>query len=354
MKGLVLIDPVCDRPRRPAWSSHPAALAPIANRPLITHAIDALLGAGADEVAVVCRAATTPWLRSATEGQAPAEVRWIPSEGSGDVARAILAAEGFLGRDRFAVHTTGGLWLQDRHRLVEALRGTDADALLFLVGVEDGDRSPQPVAHQGARRPRLPSRPGADPAFGVACFGPALLDALREPDGEPSFAAALDALAEGGGRVEWSEADGWCPFRDSAEDLLALNRIALDELTEAETGTGADRGAAASADSRIEGCVGVHPTARVSRAVIRGPVLIGAGARVADSYIGPHTVLGETSVVENAEIESSVLLAGARVQNAGVRIESSLIGQGAWVGRTFALPRALRLIISDDASVELC
>jgi glucose-1-phosphate thymidylyltransferase len=87
--------------------------------------------------------------------------------------------------------------------------------------------------------------------------------------------------------------------------------------------------------------------------VIRGPALIGAGARVADSYIGPHTVLGEATVVENAEIESSVLLTGARVQNAGVRIESSVIGRRAWVGRTFELPRALRLVVGDDAGVEL-
>ena len=85
----------------------------------------------------------------------------------------------------------------------------------------------------------------------------------------------------------------------------------------------------------MEGRVALHPSARVSRAVIRGPALIGAGARVADSYIGPHTVLGEASVVENAEIESSVLLTGARVQNAGVRIESSLIGHApGWAARS--------------------
>jgi glucose-1-phosphate thymidylyltransferase len=350
LKGLVLIDPPCDCARRPSWSTRPAALAPVANRTVLAHAIDTLAGAGAREVAVVCTAAVAPRLRRATEGQAGAEPQWITTADPGDAAEALLAAERFIGSERFAVHTTGGLWLRDRRRLGELLRGSEDDALLFLAGVPDRERGPQPVAQVGGHRPQLPTRPGAEPELGISCFSPALLETLRGLDApERSLSAALEALAGEGAGVAWAVADGWCPFAGSAADLLALNRIALDELI----GPEAEPGAPEPADSRLEGRVALHPSARVSRAVIRGPALIGAGARVADSYIGPHTVLGEATVVENAEIESSVLLTGARVQNAGVRIESSVIGRRAWVGRTFELPRALRLVVGDDAGVEL-
>lgn len=123
--------------------------------------------------------------------------------------------------------------------------------------------------------------------------------------------------------------------------------MALDDLAAADHGS-------AFADSRITGRLDVHPTARIARSVLRGPAIIGSGARIVDAYIGPHTVVGDDGVVENAEVEASVLLPGARLENTGVRIESSVVGRRSRVARSFALPRALRLVLGDDAVVELC
>ena len=45
---------------------------------------------------------------------------------------------------------------------------------------------------------------------------------------------------------------------------------------------------------------------------MRGPAIIGAGARLTDCYVGPYTAVGEGCVIENAEVEHSILLAGSR------------------------------------------
>ena len=43
---------------------------------------------------------------------------------------------------------------------------------------------------------------------------------------------------------------------------------------------------------------------------MRGPAIIGAGARLIDAYVGPYTAIAEDCVVERAEVEHSILLAG--------------------------------------------
>ena len=60
---------------------------------------------------------------------------------------------------------------------------------------------------------------------------------------------------------------------------------------------------------------------------MRGPAIIGAGARLTDCYVGPYTAIGEDCVIENAEVEHSILLAGSVVRDLAGRMESSLLGR---------------------------
>jgi NDP-sugar pyrophosphorylase family protein len=68
-------------------------------------------------------------------------------------------------------------------------------------------------------------------------------------------------------------------------------------------------------------------------AVLRGPILIGQGARVEDEgrVFGP-SVLGPGAVVAGgARLERSVLLEGARVER-GAKVTDSIVGTGVVVG----------------------
>jgi glucose-1-phosphate thymidylyltransferase len=347
MKGLILIDPPREGRGAPLWSREVPALAPIANRPLVAHAADTLLAAGAREVAVVCPPDLAEALRAASAGRTAAELRWIESADAADAGHAILEAEAFLGGDRFAVHTTDGLWLRHRRRLRQAVRSSQDAALLYVAGppVRQPGRAVQPVPAAVAHEQPAPSPDAAAAQLAVACFGPEIVEALHGL-AAPSLGAALEALAHQDAGVRSCAAEGWYGFAGSAEELLALNRLALDDLPDAPLPS-------CLADSRITGRLDMHATARVSRSVIRGPVVIGARARIADAYLGPHTVVGDDGVVENAEVDATVVGAGAHVQNTGMRIESSIIGEGASVTRSFELPRALRLVLGADATVEL-
>ena len=57
--------------------------------------------------------------------------------------------------------------------------------------------------------------------------------------------------------------------------------------------------------------------------------------------------------IEGSEIEHSIVLTGAELRFVGSRIETSIIGRGAQVGRSFEMPAALRLVIGDGAEVSV-
>jgi glucose-1-phosphate thymidylyltransferase len=104
---------------------------------------------------------------------------------------------------------------------------------------------------------------------------------------------------------------------------------------------------------RVQGRVHIHPTAEIEASTIRGPVAIGAHARIRDAYIGPYTAIGEAVELQGAELENSIVLPRARIEFVGRRIEASVVGAGAHIRRDFSLPQAVRLWVGDGAEIGL-
>jgi glucose-1-phosphate thymidylyltransferase len=142
------------------------------------------------------------------------------------------------------------------------------------------------------------------------------------------------------------QVDEWWRYRQRPEALLEGNRFALEGL----------KGSPVEAqlmDTRIQGAVSIHPTARLESSIVRGPAVIGAGARLRDAYVGPYTSIGDEVVIEGAEIEHSIILPGASISHLGGRLEASVVGPKARVFRDFRLPKALRLNVGEGAEVSL-
>ena len=128
------------------------------------------------------------------------------------------------------------------------------------------------------------------------------------------------------------------------DDLLTANTLVLDEWCQ--------RGILGEVDghSQVNGRVTVGAGTRVVRSTIRGPVVIGEGCLIQDSFIGPFTSIGDQSQVENSVIEHSVLLAGVTISQVD-RLEDSLLGRNARVAR-HNRHRSLQLLLGDDTVVE--
>jgi glucose-1-phosphate thymidylyltransferase len=188
---------------------------------------------------------------------------------------------------------------------------------------------------------------------GVCLLGPGMLRRVADLEPEPTartldFATLAERLARDGGRVHMRAVHDWRQFAGDALDLLDMNRTMLDAMDFDSTPPPAGNG------NRFEGPIAIHPSASVSSSVIIGPVIVGADALIADSYIGPHTSIAERVRIEGAELERSIVLADASVLHVGGRLVASVVGREARVFRDFSVPRALRLQVGDGDEVALC
>ncbi|HEX6714578.1 MAG TPA: hypothetical protein VF066_14385 [Thermoleophilaceae bacterium] len=135
-------------------------------------------------------------------------------------------------------------------------------------------------------------------------------------------------------------------YDGTVDGLLEANTIALDGLKRGRVGVDLS-------NASVQGRVHIDPSAELDGAKLRGPVYIGPGARVVETYVGPYTTIAAGVTLEGAEIEHSIVLAGAEIRYPGRRLEASLVGEGAQIGRDYSLPSALRLRVGPGSEIQL-
>ena len=168
---------------------------------------------------------------------------------------------------------------------------------------------------------------------------------FRRARGELEITDAIQHLVDAGKRVEPHIVDGWWKDTGRLDDMLEANRLILETIERRLDGE--------LIDSQVEGRVRIEPGARLERCTVRGPAVIGAGARLTDCYVGPYTSIGEDCVIERAEIEHSILLTGSSVRRLDGRMESSLLGHNVRIGRDDRQPRAYRFMVGDNSEIGI-
>ena len=165
----------------------------------------------------------------------------------------------------------------------------------------------------------------------------------------PLLFATGDALVDASGPLPTENVvalpEVW-HYDGTVDGVLEANTIALDGLKRGRVGVDLS-------NASVQGRVQIDPSAELSGAKLRGPVHIGAGARVVETYVGPYTTIGEGVVLEGVEIEHSIVLPGAEIRYPGRRLEASLVGEGAKIGRDYSLPSAVRVRVGPGSEIQL-
>src|SRR5437588_1899770 len=341
-------------PLRPITHTSAKQLVPAANKPVLFYGIEAMAEAGIEDVGIIIAPETGHEVRSAAGDGSSFGVRlhYIVQDAPLGLAHAVLTAEPFLADSPFVMYLGDNLLQGGIRDLVTAFVEHRPDALILLTPVPDPEQYGVAELKDGAvvRLVEKPAQPNTDLALvGVYMFTPAVHAAARaiEPSGrgELEITDAIQYLVDGGHRVEPHVVRGWWKDTGRLEDMLAANRLVLDTIEARVEGE--------LISSQVDGRVVIEPGARLERSTVRGPAIIGAGARLTDCYIGPYTAIGENCAIENAEVEHSILLAGAEVHDLLGRMESSLLGRNVKVGRDQRQPRAYRFLIGDYSEVGI-
>jgi glucose-1-phosphate thymidylyltransferase len=353
LKGLILSGGKGTR-LRPITYTSAKQLVPVANKPVLFYAIEAMAQAGIDEVGIIIAPETGEEVRAAAGdgSRFGVQITYILQDEPAGLAHAVLTAEPFLGDSPFVMYLGDNLLQGGIGDLVAAFSDHQPDALILLTQVPDPENYGVAELSNGAvvRLVEKPPEPQTDLALvGVYMFTARVHDAARaiEPSarGELEITDAIQHLVDEGRRVEPHIVRGWWKDTGRLEDMLAANRLVLDTIQTEVHGE--------LIDSQVDGRVVIEAGARLERTSVRGPAIIGAGARLSDCYVGPYTAVGEGCEISGAEVEHSILLAGSAVRDLDGRMESSLLGRNVTVGRDRRQPRAFRFMVGDNSEIGI-
>jgi glucose-1-phosphate thymidylyltransferase len=355
LKGLILSGGKGTR-LRPITYTSAKQLVPVANKPVLFYGIEALAAAGIDEIGIIIAPETGGEIRGAAGdgSRFGVKITYIEQHEPLGLAHAVLTAEPFLSGSPFVMYLGDNLLRDGVTDLVETFRTQEPEALILLTPVHDPENYGVAELDGDGRVARLVEKPPSPESnlalVGVYMFTPAIFEAARsiKPSGrnELEITDAIQWLVNSSLRVDPHVVSGWWKDTGQPADMLEANRLVLEELDAHIDGE-------VSGDSRIESRIAVEQGAVISSSVVRGPAIIGEGARIVDSFIGPYTSIGAGVEVTRSEVENSILLAGARVSDLGTRLEASLLGRNVNLTRSNGMPQTLRMMVGDDSEIEL-
>jgi glucose-1-phosphate thymidylyltransferase len=354
LKGLILSGGKGTR-LRPITHTSAKQLVPVANKPVLFYGIEALVEAGVKEIGIIIAPETGEEIKAAAGdgAQFGAEITYILQDEPAGLAHAVLTAEEFIGDSPFVMYLGDNLLADGLRGLVATFRESEPDALILLTPVSDP--SSYGVAElDGERVVRLVEKPKDPPSnlalVGVYLFNSSIFAASRalKPSwrGELEITEAIQSLIEEGKTVKSEVVSGWWKDTGQLADMLEANRLVLEEIETKIEGE-------VDEASKIEGRVIVEPGAVLANSVVRGPAVIGAGARIEDAYIGPYTSIGDEVCVRRSEVEHSIILAGSVVEDLSTRMEASLLGREVKLTRSDGMPKTLRMLVGDKSEIKI-
>ncbi|MGH7807083.1 MAG: glucose-1-phosphate thymidylyltransferase [Thermodesulfobacteriota bacterium] len=354
MKALVLAGGKGTR-LRPLTYTMAKQLVPVANKPVLSYVMQHLQEAGIKEVGVIISPETGNQIKEAlSKNPWGFELAYILQDKPLGLAHAVKIAQDYLKDEPFVMCLGDNLISYSIREFIEKFNTSRADALLLLKEVHDPSMfGVAQVDSQGSivRLVEKPEEPPSNLALvGVYVFSPAIYGAISEikPSwrGELEITDAIQRLLDKGCIVESSVLSGWWLDTGKKDDLLEANRLVLDEwVVRRIEGVIDDK-------SRVVGRVVLEREAQIINSDVRGPVVVGKGTVIENSFIGPYTSIGEDCVIKNSALEHCVLLDGVKLEGVE-RMQDSVLGRNAQVRSIPENHRTLRLLIGDDTEVLL-
>lgn len=356
MKGLVLAGGAGTR-LRPLTYTGAKQLVPVANKPILHYVIDNLVDAGITDIVIIISPETGDEVKASLgDGSRwSGRLTYVLQDRPSGLAHAVLTAKSALGNNDFCMFLGDNLIGSKVKEPVDRFRSSPELAASVMLkevpnpsscGVAEVDASGNVV-----KLVEKPKEPKSNLALvGIYMFRPTIFDAIGriKPSarGELEITDAISMLIELGGRVRFDRVTTWWLDTGKKDDLLLANDTVLDDWLEHGVEGEVD------AESHLIGRVRIDKGASVVRSTIRGPAVIGAGARLVDARIGPFTSVGDNAIIERSGVEHSVLMEGARVEDID-RLEDSLVGRRVVVHPGRSRPGAISLLVGDDCVVEL-
>ncbi len=355
MKGLILSGGKGTR-LYPLTYTRAKQLIPVANKPILFRVIEAIRDAGIEEIGIVI-GDTGPEIREAVGDGSQFGVRavYIEQEAPLGLAHAVKIAQGFLGDDRFVMFLGDNVIQGGISPLIaDFAHHPEWNSQIVLTAVDRPEQYGVARLNGEGRIVELIEKPKNPPSnlalVGIYMFDPHIFEATAQirPSwrGELEITDAIQWLVEHGYVVFPHVHMGWWIDTGRPDDMLNANSLVLEELVPEIRGC-------VDPSSQVDGRVTVEAGAEIIGSVVRGPSIIGRNTRIVNSYVGPFSSIYHDVVIENSEIERSIVLEHSTVRDIPLRIQDSLIGRHAEITVNNLRPKALKMHLGDHSRLGL-
>lgn len=354
MKGLILSGGKGTR-LRPLTFTRAKQLMPIANKPVLFRVIEAIRDAGITEIGIVIGDTGEEIRQAVGNGDRwGVAITYIPQDAPLGLAHAVKISHDFLGDERFVMFLGDNVIQGGISPLIRQFADSAWNSQIVLTEVEEPEHYGVAELDERQRIKRLVEKPRVPPSnlalVGIYMFDRYIFDAVNaiKPSwrNELEITDAIQWLVEHEYQVHPYIHHGWWIDTGKSSDMLAANDRVLAEIGYRIEGF-VDRA------SQIDHLVMVEAGAEIINSTVRGPVIIGEHSRIVNSYVGPFTSIFHHTVIENSEIEHSIVLDNSRISDIPGRIQDSIIGREVEISHSPIKPKAYKLTLGDNSKVGL-
>ncbi|MBN1487495.1 MAG: glucose-1-phosphate thymidylyltransferase [Anaerolineae bacterium] len=354
MKGLVLSGGKGTR-LYPLTFTSAKQLIPVANKPVLFRVIEAIRDADITEIGVVV-GDTADEIKAAVQNGSRwgVNITYIHQEAPLGLAHAVKISEDFLGDDRFVMFLGDNVIQGGISPLIKQFASSEWNSQIVLTEVSQPQQYGVAELDDRGRIVHLVEKPKVPPSnlalVGIYMFDQHIFEAVHaiKPSwrGELEITDAIQWLVENGYEVYPYVHRGWWIDTGRPGDMLDANSRVLEEIVPYVEGY-VDR------DSEVDCRVTVEKGAEIINSVVRGPAIIGENTRLVNSYVGPFTSVYHNCVIQDSEIEHSIVLEHSVIDSLPSRVQDSLIGRHVVLRRSPIRPKALKLTLADYSQVGL-
>jgi glucose-1-phosphate thymidylyltransferase len=330
-------------------------LIPVANLPILHYVMNQIAQVGIKDVGVIISPETGQDIKqSLSENPWGFNFTYILQEQPLGLAHTVKIARNFLQDYPFLMFLGDNLIGENISSFVDEFKKSQPDALILLKEVEDPRMFGVAKVDESGNILQLIEKPKEPPSnlalVGIYLFSPEIHQAVDKikPSwrGELEITDAIQKLLDTGKTIKSFVLNSWWLDTGKKDDLLEANRVVLDELIQRRIKGKTD------SSSKLTGRIFLPEDSQISQSTIRGPVVIGKGVNIKNSFIGPYTAIGDNVLIQDSCLEFCVILENTQIFGIE-RLEDSVIGRNSVVLKDDKNHHALRLMIGDHTEVKI-
>lgn len=345
---------------RPLTFSTNKHFIPLANKPLLFYAIESLASLGIKEIGVNYNPNQLEEIKSYLGDGKKWGVKFtfILQEAPLGLAHIIKISEPFLKKDKFITHLGDNIFYGRIKPLLDYFLKEKLNALAPVVHHQENWRLGVPYFDKKGRLVKYVEKPKSPPhdlaVPGLYFFDHHVFECFSgkksiKPSvrGELEISAVYQWLIDHKYKVGTKEFKGVWKDPGKFNDWLETNQFILDVTLKNGFKKRLDK------TVQIEGRVKIGKKFRIKNSCLRGPIVIGNGVLIKDSFIGPYSSIGDSCQIIEAKLENTILMKNVQIRHPGRALDSCLIGENTLIEGNSRHKNGMELFIGNQCVLKL-